>query len=100
MIMAEKIAARVAEKGGRTFYVGGYVRDKLLGIENKDIDMLPETNKFIVVNSDKSIENLGFDEIRKRFEDGTYDFAGKSRRNIYKKWIGEDDTGYSHGFRA
>ena len=68
--------------------------------ENRDIDMLPETNKFIVVNSDKSIENLGFDEIRERFENGTYDFAGKSRRNIYKKWIGEDDTGYSHGFRA
>lgn len=33
------IAEKVAKEGGRTFYVGGYVRDKLLGIENKDIDI-------------------------------------------------------------
>lgn len=37
--MTEKIAARVAEKGGRTFFVGGYVRDKVMGKENKDIDI-------------------------------------------------------------
>ena len=29
--MAEKIAACVADKGGRTFLVGGYVRDLLMG---------------------------------------------------------------------
>ena len=34
-----KIAELVKEKGGRTFYVGGYVRDLFLGIENKDIDI-------------------------------------------------------------
>lgn len=34
-----EIARRVAEKGGSTYYVGGYVRDKILGIENKDIDI-------------------------------------------------------------
>lgn len=33
------IANKVKEAGGRTFYVGGYVRDKLLGIDNKDIDI-------------------------------------------------------------
>ena len=33
------IAEKVREKGGRVFYVGGLVRDKLLGIENKDIDI-------------------------------------------------------------
>lgn len=37
--MAEKIASRVAEKGGRTFLVGGYVRDLLMGINSKDIDI-------------------------------------------------------------
>ena len=34
-----KIAKRVKEYGGSTYYVGGYVRDKLLGIKNKDIDI-------------------------------------------------------------
>ena len=37
--MAEKIAACVAQKGGRTFLVGGYVRDLLMGKHNKDIDI-------------------------------------------------------------
>ena len=37
--MAIKIARQVARSGGRTFYVGGLVRDHLLGIENKDIDI-------------------------------------------------------------
>ena len=34
-----KIAKIVKEKGGRTYYVGGFVRDKLMGIENKDVDI-------------------------------------------------------------
>lgn len=37
--MALEVARRVAEKGGRSFYVGGLVRDALLGRENKDIDI-------------------------------------------------------------
>lgn len=37
--IAELIASSVKSLGGRTFFVGGYVRDKLLGIENKDIDI-------------------------------------------------------------
>ena len=36
---AEKIAKSVKDAGGRTFYVGGFVRDKLLGIESKDVDI-------------------------------------------------------------
>lgn len=36
---AEQIAEGVRRLGGRTYYVGGYVRDTLLGIENKDIDI-------------------------------------------------------------
>lgn len=34
-----QIANKVSDAGGRSFYVGGYVRDKLLGIDNKDIDI-------------------------------------------------------------
>lgn len=34
-----KIAYRVSELGGRVFYVGGLVRDRLLGLENKDVDI-------------------------------------------------------------
>lgn len=37
--MAKEIAKKVDEKGGRTFFVGGYVRDKLLKRDNKDIDI-------------------------------------------------------------
>lgn len=45
---AKKIAEGVAECGGRAYFVGGCVRDELLGRESKDIDIevhgiLPET---------------------------------------------------------
>lgn len=37
--VAREIARIVDSMGGKTYYVGGYVRDKLLGIESKDIDI-------------------------------------------------------------
>ncbi|MBQ2764859.1 MAG: tRNA nucleotidyltransferase [Firmicutes bacterium] len=37
--MAQMIAERVRDCGGRTYFVGGYVRDRFLNIENKDIDI-------------------------------------------------------------
>ena len=37
--LARAIAEAVSARGGVCYYVGGYVRDALLGIENKDIDM-------------------------------------------------------------
>jgi tRNA nucleotidyltransferase (CCA-adding enzyme) len=37
--MAKKLAREVRAHGGTAYFVGGYVRDKLLHIENKDIDV-------------------------------------------------------------
>lgn len=37
--MAREVARLVSEQGGRTFYVGGFVRDALLHKENKDVDI-------------------------------------------------------------
>ncbi len=37
--MAKKIAVKIGENGGTAYFVGGYVRDKLRGAENKDIDI-------------------------------------------------------------
>lgn len=36
---ARLIAEKTEQLGGRVFFVGGYVRDEMLGIENKDIDI-------------------------------------------------------------
>lgn len=37
--LANRIADAVAYRGGRVYYVGGCVRDAILGIESKDIDI-------------------------------------------------------------
>ena len=38
-MLARALAADVAEAGGRAYYVGGVVRDGLMGVECKDIDI-------------------------------------------------------------
>ena len=48
MEVSKKIAHLVLKNGGRAFFVGGYVRDRIRGIDNKDIDIeihgiLPQT---------------------------------------------------------
>lgn len=37
--MAKQIAGCVRDVGGSTYYVGGYVRDSVLGRDSKDIDI-------------------------------------------------------------
>lgn len=37
--LARRLAELAAREGGRAWFVGGYVRDALLGLENKDIDV-------------------------------------------------------------
>lgn len=61
MQMAHRIAEKVAEHGGRTFFVGGFVRDRLMGKENKDIDIeihgiLPEVLENILHSIGKMTE--------------------------------------------
>jgi tRNA nucleotidyltransferase (CCA-adding enzyme) len=36
---AQRITSEVHEAGGKVYYVGGFVRDKYLGIDNKDVDI-------------------------------------------------------------
>lgn len=37
--LALRLAAEVAREGGRVYYVGGFVRDRRMGVETKDIDV-------------------------------------------------------------
>ena len=57
LIMAGKIAEAVAEAGGRAYFVGGYVRDRLLGQENKDIDI--EVHRVPVDALERILDSLG-----------------------------------------
>ena len=37
--MARRIAEKVGAENGRVFFVGGFVRDRLMGVPNKDVDI-------------------------------------------------------------
>ncbi|MBQ3079496.1 MAG: tRNA nucleotidyltransferase [Clostridia bacterium] len=37
--MAKRLAEKVSHAGGRVYYVGGFVRDQVLGRDNKDVDV-------------------------------------------------------------
>lgn len=58
--MANNIATAVAEAGGRAYFVGGFVRDRIMGKDNKDIDIevhgiTPETLGLILDRFGKRI---------------------------------------------
>ena len=55
--MAREVARRVAEKGGRTFYVGGFVRDALSHRENKDVDI--EVHGIMPRELEEILDSLG-----------------------------------------
>ena len=55
--MARRVAEAVAREGGRTCYVGGFVRDRLLGRDNKDIDI--EVHGIPVQTLEKILDSLG-----------------------------------------
>lgn len=39
LTIARQIAEKVKQQGGESYFVGGFVRDKIMGRENKDIDI-------------------------------------------------------------
>ena len=55
--MARALAEAVAAEGGRSYYVGGYVRDRLLGLDNKDIDI--EVHGIPVESLERILDSLG-----------------------------------------
>ncbi|MBP5166793.1 MAG: tRNA nucleotidyltransferase, partial [Oscillospiraceae bacterium] len=55
--MAVKIAHSVARLGGTAYYVGGYVRDKLRHVDNKDIDI--EVHGIYPHQLEKILDSLG-----------------------------------------
>ena len=57
LAMAKKIAVKISENGGQAYFVGGYVRDKLRGMENKDIDI--EVHGITPQALEKILDTLG-----------------------------------------
>ncbi|MCF0115582.1 MAG: tRNA nucleotidyltransferase [Erysipelotrichaceae bacterium] len=57
LFMTKRIAEEVATLGGRVFYVGGFVRDKLCNRENKDIDI--EVHGISVSTLEGILDTLG-----------------------------------------
>jgi len=65
MEVIKQIAKKISEHGGRTFYVGGYVRDTLLQLPHEDIDL--------------EIFHLSFEELTHILEQfGPVDLVGKN----------------------
>jgi tRNA nucleotidyltransferase (CCA-adding enzyme) len=54
---ARRVAEAVARSGGRAILVGGYVRDRLLGIESKDLDI--EVFGLSFENLERLLSSLG-----------------------------------------
>lgn len=73
--VSREIAYRVSEKGGTAYYVGGYVRDELMHIENKDIDI--EVHGIECRELENILDSIGERiEIGKSF--GVYNLKGVS----------------------
>ncbi len=54
---SQELARLVSSGGGRAYYVGGFVRDRLLGKENKDIDI--EVHGITPEKLEKILDSLG-----------------------------------------
>lgn len=73
--IAIALAEKVSKKGGTAYYVGGYVRDELMGVENKDIDI--EVHGIETGELEEILDSIGTRiEIGKSF--GIYNLKGCS----------------------
>lgn len=57
VLMAQRIAQAVASRGGTTYYIGGFVRDRLRGEQSKDVDI--EVHGISVQELEKILDSLG-----------------------------------------
>ena len=57
LLMARRVAEAVQSAGGSVYFVGGFVRDRLLGRENKDIDI--EVHGISVHALEQILDSLG-----------------------------------------
>ena len=57
LLMANNIAQKIKEFGGRAYFVGGYVRDSVMGLANKDIDI--EIHGVEINSLAKILDSLG-----------------------------------------
>ncbi len=74
-VIAKELASAVKACGGETYFVGGYVRDLLLNIENKDIDI--EVHGITPQMLESILDRMGKRlEIGKSF--GVYNLSGYS----------------------
>lgn len=80
--MDKLIAEKIAELGGRAYYVGGYVRDSLLEKQNKDIDI--EIHRITEQEFVDMLSDLGY----------TTELVGEAF-GVYKVTIGDDDFDFS-----
>jgi len=73
--LAKQIAVAVEEAGGRAYFVGGYVRDKLLHIENKDIDI--EVHGILTEKLEMILDSVG-ERLQFGKSFGVYNIKGSS----------------------
>lgn len=55
--MIQSLALKIKEKGGQAYFVGGYVRDLLLGLPNKDYDI--EVHNISKIELENILDDLG-----------------------------------------
>jgi tRNA nucleotidyltransferase (CCA-adding enzyme) len=104
--MASEIASKVRDRGGRALVVGGWVRDRLLGIDSKDLDVevfgIPAADLPALLASFGRVEPIG--QSFPVYKIGTIDIGLPRRESKagrgHKGFVVEGDPGMSIGEAA